>query len=157
MSVRHRSAIGCAILSATTACALRASPPMALHADLTYPRTRNEACSREGPASLRVEVTDQLNAGLPQVSVYLIPMPFVAAHQDVPWNAVAAYSDRTGVATFPDLGQATRYTAVASMPGFMPEVRAIEVPPGCSGTLTVILRIASRARLDALNAGRPVE
>ena len=156
MSVR-RVAISVTILSATLGCGLRKTPPMALHADLTYPRMGDEVCSNDvGLTSLRVQVTDQLSALLPQVPVYLLPVHLAGSTQDGPLEPVIAYSDETGAATFPRLGTGGRYTVVVAMPGFVPEVRAIEVPRGCSGTLTVVLLVASRERLDALNAGRDI-
>ena len=130
---------------------------MALHADTSYPRPGNEVCLADRAfGSLRVEVTDELQAALPQVPLYLLPMGYARVAAGAPPSPLAASTDSTGVATFNGLAGVSRYTMVAAMGGFVPETRAIEVGPGCSGTLKVVLRVALRDRLDALNAGRPV-
>lgn len=148
-----------AIAVVATACSLRSTPPMALHGDLSYPRPRNEVCPADGAsASLRVQVTDQLNAVLPGVPLYLLPLGSGQVAGGVSPNPIATSTDSTGLATFDGVDdKSSRYTLVAAMAGFVPEVRAIEIRPGCSGELTVLLRVASRERLEALNAGGPVE
>ena len=131
---------------------------MALHADTTYPRPTNEVCSADSAlGSLRVEVTDELHTALPQVPLYLLPMGYARVAGGAPPSPTAVSTDSTGVATFNGLRGDSRYVIVAAMGGFVPEIRAIEVGPGCSGILKVVLRVALRERLDALNAGRPVE
>jgi hypothetical protein len=144
------------VVLAAWACSARGSPPMALHADMSYPRPTNEVCSGgTAPGSLRVEVTDELRTALPQVPVYLLPMGFARVAAGAPPSPTAISTDSAGVATFN--GPGGEYTVVVAMAGFVPQMRAIEIGPGCSGTLKVVLRVALRERLEALNAGRPAE
>ena len=64
-----------------------------------------------------------------------------------PPTPTAVSTDSAGVASLN--GLAGEYTVVVAMGGFVPEIRAIEVAPGCSGTLKVVLSVALRERLEA--------
>jgi hypothetical protein len=146
------------VLLTITGCSVRSAPPMALHADTSYPRPSNEQCGGEQAfGSLRVEVADQLNTPLPQVPVYLVPVGYAKVPGGSPPNPAAASTDANGMAMFQGLVGESRYTVLAAMNGFVPEIRAIQLGAGCSGSIRVVLRVSLRDRLDALNAGRPIE
>lgn len=47
-----------------------------------------------------------------------------------------------------------RYVVTVALQGFMPETRALELKPGCSGNLVLVLSVASTDLLKTLGGTR---
>ena len=120
--------------SSILACASHA--PMALHADLAYAHPDRETCAAESgtPYRLTVHVRDEVGAALPTVSVFLFPMHLGAE------AGVVLRTDETGAAVAQPAGEGA-YSVLVSIAGFEPQVRALTIRPGCSGSTTFVLRV----------------
>ena len=151
----HRPITPVFLLIATLACAAHQAHPQALHADLTYPRLPDEVCdSTHEVSQIRLQVVDSTGSPLPQVPVFLIPFSFGKPGEPEPARPPGVFTDSQGQAVLEGRSRVSDYAVVVTMAAFVPEVRAIAVPLGCSGRMKISLRLATRERLDALNSGR---
>lgn len=120
--------------SAALACASRA--PLAVHGEIAFPRPDRETCASGSrtPYRLSVRVEDEQGAAFEEAHVYLFPMgPGAEA-------LVTARANESGVAiavvTEPGV-----YAVVAAVGGFEPQVRALTMRGGCSGTALFTLKL----------------
>jgi hypothetical protein len=146
-------------LEVVGACAThKAAWPRFEEADLSVPHLADEVCGgQDSAAEIRVRVVDSTGARLPQVPVFLVPFSHGRPGQTIGERGLGVFTDSSGEAVLRGTGGISRYVVLAAMAAFLPEVRVFEIPQGCSGSLSIRLRVATREELDGLNAGRTAE
>jgi len=86
---------------------------------------------------VRTLVTDELGVALPGAAVYLLPKAPVP-----PSEIRTAVSDSQGHASLEDSGSGV-YVVMALMDGFDPEWHSVLLEQGCSGSVKIVLRVAT--------------
>jgi hypothetical protein len=116
------------------ACAERA--PLALHADIVYPHPEGETCDVEQRKTPRlvVSVADAAGGLFPGVALFMVEMGNTSA------EVLRAVTDDAGIATFnPPSGGV--YVVTAVLQAFSPEVRALTLRGGCTGSAKIVLKV----------------
>ncbi len=127
------------LASAALGCATRspvASPGEESHGQIAFPQPDQETCASGGRTAYRltVRVRDEQGAPFPGAHVYLFPMgpgseKLVTVRTNEAGVAIA-------VATEPGV-----YAVVAAVGGFEPQVRALTLRAGCSGSAEFTLKV----------------
>jgi hypothetical protein len=116
------------------ACASHA--PLALHGDIAFPRPDAEACDAQlgGTSRLSVSVADPAGFAFPGVALYVVSMGDSSA------EVARAHTNEQGVASF-DLRAPDVYVVTAVLHSFSPEVRALTLRAGCTGSTSMVLKV----------------
>ena len=119
--------------SSSLACASR--PPGPLHVEIAFPEPERQTCSHGGqPYRLTVSVRDDSGGAFSDASVFLFPVALGAE------AGVALRTDEAGIA----IAEAARtgvYSVQVATAGFEPQVKALNMRPGCSGFAAFVLAV----------------
>jgi hypothetical protein len=123
-------------LLATAALACATTSPQASHGEIAFPRPERETCAAGSRASYRlsVNVKDEQHAAIPGASVHLFPM---GAGSE---TLVTARSNDNGIA-LAVVAHPGVYAVSVAVGGFEPQVRALTMRVGCSGSATFALKL----------------
>jgi hypothetical protein len=106
------------------------------HGEISFPRPERETCAAGArtPYHLSVRVHDDHGAAFPDVQVHLFPMG--AGHETM----ATVRTNREGVANMV-VNPPGVYAVAVAVGGFEPQIRALRMRPGCSGSAVFTLKL----------------
>jgi hypothetical protein len=114
-------------------CASR--PLLLLHAEIAFPEPEGQTCAGGGrPYRLTLSVRDESGGAFANASVFLFPVTQGAE------AGVALRTNESGVAVA-EAATAGVYSIQVATVGFEPQVRALSMRPGCSGSTAFVLKL----------------
>jgi hypothetical protein len=132
-------AVGMLAICAVSACAVHRSPQIEIdsNVDFGYPDPEAESCgSAKDVGVLDVVVQHERHEAFPGVVVWAIPADNVDERTTAP---LAVRTDAHGLARFPVTWG--RWAVFVAFSGFGPEAKGVYLKAGCSGRVTVTLRL----------------
>ena len=131
-------------------CALRNGTPVFTDAVIDAPEPDSVRCGAvaEGLARLEVSVRDASGAIVQGAAVYLASDSYAPGVQQPP-PTIQGYTDNRGRVLLDAPGDKL-YTVLVTLPGFVPAAAVLHMRGTCSGSLGVVINVASTESLKKL-------